>query len=104
MRQLLIICGQVVSSYNPHAVEEQCQTDYLKVIGYTADSRPHCGKVPGQENHYVLAGFNGAGMPVIFLTAKGIAGMIKEKVSFGRSGIPRIFETSKERLQEDVIG
>ncbi|TVY78531.1 Gamma-glutamylputrescine oxidoreductase [Lachnellula suecica] len=76
--------------------------DMREVIGYTADSWPHCGKVHGQENHYVLAGYNGAGMPVIFLAAKGISKMIREDVPFEESGIPRIFKVTEKRLEKDV--
>jgi hypothetical protein len=76
--------------------------DSILVIGKTADGLPHCGRVPGQDNHFILAGFNGAGMPHIFLTAKGIARMIREDMPFEQSGIPRIFKTTVERLKENV--
>jgi glycine/D-amino acid oxidase-like deaminating enzyme len=66
-----------------------------EVIDYTADGCPFCGKVLGKDNHFVLAGFNGAGMPLIFLAAKGIAKMIKEDALFEESGIPRIFKTTR---------
>jgi glycine/D-amino acid oxidase-like deaminating enzyme len=78
--------------------------DITLVIGYTADSWPHCGKVPGQDNHFILAGYNGAGMPIIFLTAKGIANMIRESTPFEQSGIPRIFKTTEARLKQNVTG
>jgi hypothetical protein len=71
-------------------------------MGYTFDGFPHGGQVPGQENLFILAGFNGAGMPHIFLTAKGIANMIGNGVPFGESGIPRIFKTTEERLKKDI--
>jgi glycine/D-amino acid oxidase-like deaminating enzyme len=73
-------------------------------MGATIDRFPHCGKVPGEDNHFVLAGFNGAGMPVIFLTAKGIAKMIRDDIPFEETGIPRLFKTSEERLEKDVLG
>lgn len=72
------------------------------VLGYTADGWPHCGQVPGRENQYILAGYNGAGMPLIFLTARGIAKMIREDVPFESTSIPRIFKTTEERLKKDV--
>lgn len=59
---------------------------------------PHAGPVPSKPGQYILAGFNGHGMPQIYLTAKGIAKMIREGAPFGASGIPRIFETTRERL------
>lgn len=71
-------------------------------MGTTADSFPHVGQVPGQLNHYVLAGFNGSGMSMIFLTAKGIAKMARDNVEFEESGIPRLFKTTEERLKLEV--
>ena len=68
----------------------------------TADNFAHCGKVPGKENQFVIAGFNGAGMPHIFLSAKGIAKMVKTGIPFEESGIPRIFKSTKERLVDNV--
>ncbi len=73
-----------------------------EVIGHTADGYPFCGKVPGKDNHFVLAGYNGGGMPLIFLTAKGIAKMIREDVPFEAGGIPMIFKITEERLKKDV--
>jgi glycine/D-amino acid oxidase-like deaminating enzyme len=72
------------------------------VIGTTADGFPHCGKVPGKENQYILAGFNGSGMSHIFLSAKGVAKMVREGASFEESGMPRIFKTTEERLKSNV--
>lgn len=63
---------------------------------------PHCGKVPGKENQFILAGFNGAGMPHIFLSAKGISKMVRGGVPFEESGIPRIFKSTEERLVDNV--
>lgn len=77
-------------------------TNISSVIGYTADSWPLVGKIPGQENHYILAGYNGGGMPIIFLAAKGITKMIRDDVAFEKSGIPRIFKITEERLNRDV--
>jgi hypothetical protein len=71
-------------------------------MGYNFDGFPRCGQVPGQENHFILAGFNGAGMPHIFLTVNGIANMITNGVSFEESGISSIFKTTEERLKKDA--
>lgn len=72
------------------------------VMGITADALPHCGKVPGKENQFILAGFNGAGMLHIFLSAKGIAKMVRSGVPFEESGMPRIFKSTEKRLVDDV--
>jgi hypothetical protein len=45
-----------------------------------------------------MAGFTGHGMPQIFLTAKGLAEIVQQGVTFDRSGIPRLFKETKERL------
>ncbi|CZR59116.1 related to oxidoreductase [Phialocephala subalpina] len=66
------------------------------------DGWPHCGQVPSREKHYILAGYNVAGMPLIFLTAKGIAKMIRDDVPFESTSIPKIFKTTEEHLKKDV--
>ncbi|KAL6251130.1 hypothetical protein RBB50_001338 [Rhinocladiella similis] len=69
------------------------------VMGYSWDTHPHVGSVPGEENQYILAGWNGHGMPVVFLSALGIAKMVRDGVDFQDSGVPRVFRTTKERLE-----
>lgn len=71
-------------------------------MGKTADLLPHVGQVPGQENHFILAGFNGSGMSMIFLTAKGVAKMVTKNLPFEESGIPTLFKTTEERLKLDI--
>jgi hypothetical protein len=41
-------------------------------------------------------------MSMIFLTAKGIAKMVKDDIPFEESGIPSIFKTSETRLELEV--
>lgn len=70
------------------------------ITAATPDLLPHIGRVPSRSNQFILAGFNGHGMPVGFLAAKGIAQMLRdESVSFEQTGIPRIFETTARRLE-----
>jgi len=69
---------------------------------------PHVGRVPGstkrthKKNQFILAGFNGGGMAMIFLTAKAVAGMVTADQEFGETGLPGIFETTEERLRPRV--
>lgn len=70
-------------------------------MGYTSDLQPHVGPVPNKPNQYILAGFIGHGMPIIFLAAKGVADMIREGTTFAQSGLPRVYETTEKRLQSD---
>lgn len=67
-------------------------------MGYTTDLQPHVGPIPNRPNQYVLAGFNGHGMPVIFLAAKGVAEMIRHGKTFEQTGLPRVYRTTEERL------
>ncbi|KIA76009.1 hypothetical protein HK57_00626 [Aspergillus ustus] len=68
------------------------------IMGYTSDDLPHVGHVPGKPGQLVIAGFNGHGMPQIFLSAKGVAQMILKGTDFEETGIPRIFKTTQARL------
>ena len=74
------------------------------IMGYTWDRMPHVGRVPGRENEWMLAGFNGGGMAMIFTTAEAVARMVVDGCSFEETGLPSIFKTSKERVEskEDV--
>jgi glycine/D-amino acid oxidase-like deaminating enzyme len=69
-------------------------------MGYTSDDLPHVGKVPGKPGRFVIAGFNGHGMPQIFLSAKGVAQMIVKDTEFEETAIPRIFKATQARLDD----
>ena len=68
-------------------------------MGYSYDSNPHVGEIPGKPGQYICAGFNGHGMPVIFLTTKGLAEIIQTGKSFEEANLPRIFKSTAKRLQ-----
>ncbi|GME47864.1 FAD dependent oxidoreductase [Neofusicoccum parvum] len=70
------------------------------IMGLTPDGVPHVGKVPGEQNQWILAGFNGGGNALIYLTAKAIARMVNDDSSFEEAGqgIPKLFKTTAERL------
>jgi glycine/D-amino acid oxidase-like deaminating enzyme len=71
------------------------------IMAYTADEVPLIGELPGADGHYVVAGFNGGGMDRIFLSARGIADMVVNGVSFSRTGVPAIYEATEQRLSKD---
>lgn len=76
------------------------------VMGYSADSLPHVGEVPGKPGQFIAAGFNGHGMPVVFLSGKAVAEMALKSVTFKETGLPRLFETTGARLDpiyDDVL-
>lgn len=74
------------------------------VMGYSYDSNSHIGAVPDRPGQYVIAGFNGHGMPVIWLSGKGLAKLINDDVPFEKTGIPRLLKTTKERIERAQRG
>ena len=74
------------------------------VMGYSYDSNPHVGAVPGKPGQCIWAGFNGHGMPVIWLAAKELANMVVEDVEFEKTGLPRLFKTTQERIDRARMG
>ena len=67
-------------------------------MGYSFDSLSHVGHIPHRPGQLIIAGFNGHGMPVIWLAAKGIAEMIRTGKSFEEVGLPRLIKTTSTRI------
>lgn len=93
---------------------------------------PWIGRIPNLrgQGQFILAGFSGHGMPVIYLAAKAVAGMVldeiededeeekekkgegeeerkKERKNFEEMGLPGVFEVTRERLERegnDILG
>lgn len=77
------------------------------IMGWTSDSMPYIGEVPGKKGQYIAAGFNGHGMPLIHLASKALAEIIKEEKTFEETELPTVFKPTIERLQStknDVLG
>lgn len=75
-------------------------------MGYSSDFMPYVGDVPDKPGQMVLAGFSGHGMPLILLSAKAIAQMLREGKPFEETGVPSVFKATKERLEStknDII-
>jgi glycine/D-amino acid oxidase-like deaminating enzyme len=73
-------------------------------MGYSYDTHPQVGEVPGKPGQFICAGFNGHGMPVVFLSGKGIAEMIRDGKKFEDVGLPRIYKTTPARLEAAQTG
>ena len=79
--------------------DEKLESIWTGIIGSTSDEQPHIGEVPGSNgSQHIIAGFNGGGMGMIFSCAKGVAEMVHNGVKYEDTGLPRLFKTSKERL------
>ncbi|KAB8264075.1 phosphoenolpyruvate phosphomutase-domain-containing protein [Aspergillus pseudonomiae] len=68
------------------------------IMGYSYDTSPHVGEVPGKPGQYICAGFDGHGMPVIFLSAKGLTDMIHHGKSFEDVHLPRLYNSTAVRI------
>lgn len=79
-------------------------TIWSGVMGYSYDSNPHIGAVPSKEGQFILGGFNGHGMPVIFLAAKELAKMVAQGISFEETNLPRLFKTTQFRIDRAING
>ncbi|KAL6231697.1 hypothetical protein BDW75DRAFT_233404 [Aspergillus navahoensis] len=76
------------------------------VMGYSADSLPHVGEIPGKPGQFIAAGFNGHGMPVGFLVGKAIADMARYSIAFKATGLPRLYKPTLARLRpvdDDIL-
>jgi hypothetical protein len=73
-------------------------------MGYSYDSLPHVGQVPERPGEFIIAGFNGHGMPVIWRAAQGIAKMIITKQPFEEVGLPMLLKTTSARLNKAQNG
>ena len=73
-------------------------------MGYSSDSSAHIGHVPDKPGQLIIAGFNGHGMPVIWLAAKGLAEMIRSGKSYEEVGLPRLMKTSLSRIEKAKNG
>lgn len=91
---------------------------------------PWIGAIPNLrgQGQFILAGFSGHGMPVIYLAAEAVARMVldelleneedeekkkegegerKKKKTFEEMGLPGVFEVTRERLERegnDILG
>lgn len=70
------------------------------IMGYTSDFMAHVGTVPEKPGLFILAGFNGHGMPQILGASKAVAKMITDDCSYEETGLPSPYKTTKERLTE----
>jgi len=80
------------------------QKIWTGVMGYSFDSLPHVGKIPDRPGQFILGGFNGHGMPIIWLAAKGLADMIHTGKSFEEVRLPGLYKTTQERIDKAQAG
>lgn len=71
------------------------------IMGWSADFMPFIGEVPGKPGQYIIAGFSGHGMPLVYLASKGLAEMMRGEKTFEETGMPSVFKPTQERLDSE---
>jgi glycine/D-amino acid oxidase-like deaminating enzyme len=73
--------------------------------GYSSDSHPFVGEVPGKPNVFISAGFQGHGMVMCFLCAKALVQIMVRKVDQSVNGLgrlrdwfPFVYNVTEERM------
>jgi len=66
-------------------------------MGYSDDGFPYVGAVPDKPGQYICAGFNGHGMPQIFLSTKAIVEMVLLGATAEDVDLPLPYRTTYER-------
>ncbi|KAF7910336.1 uncharacterized protein EAE98_012152 [Botrytis deweyae] len=88
--------------------DAKIESIWTGVMGYSFDSNPHIGLVPQKSDQFIIAGFNGHGMPVIWLAAKGLAEMLRTGKSFEEvrvpMSLPKLFKTTQDRIDRAQNG
>ncbi|KAF7903887.1 hypothetical protein EAF00_001221 [Botryotinia globosa] len=88
--------------------DAKIESIWTGVMGYSFDSNPHIGLVPQKPDQFIIAGFNGHGMPVIWLAAKGLAEMLKTGKPFEEvrvpMSLPKLFKTTQDRIDRAQDG
>jgi len=79
--------------------DAQVSQIWTGVMGYSFDDLPHVGEVPGRDGMFVLAGWNGHGMPTAWRSGEGVARMVARGMAFEETGMPRLFKTTRERIK-----
>ncbi|KAF2277316.1 FAD dependent oxidoreductase-like protein [Westerdykella ornata] len=91
--------------------DQRIMQEWTGIMGATADGRPFVGRVPGMEDVWVAAGFNGHGMVLCLKTAEALVQMLHGVSPEEMDWYPRSFIISEERVgrchfhgRKDMIG
>jgi glycine/D-amino acid oxidase-like deaminating enzyme len=63
----------------------------------TPDGFPRVGQVEDRKSQWMLCGFNGGGMTMIFTMAEAIAKMVNEGMAIEDTGLPVLLQNNATR-------
>ncbi|KAI1503433.1 FAD dependent oxidoreductase [Biscogniauxia marginata] len=85
--------------------EGRVRKQWTGIMGYGSDGFPFVGEVPGEKDLWVSCGFQGHGMVLCWMCARGLVAMIEGRDDEElRSWFPEAFRVSEQRLGRHFRG
>ncbi|KAI5918193.1 FAD dependent oxidoreductase [Camillea tinctor] len=79
--------------------EGRIRKQWTGIMGYGSDGFPFVGEMPGQKGLWVSCGFQGHGMVLCWMCARGLVAMMEDRDDDElRSWFPDVFRVSEDRL------
>ena len=92
------------NSWGEDQVEGRIRREWTGIMGYSPDGFPFVGQVPGKENLWISASFQGHGMVLCFMCARALAKMMTGEDKELQGWFPEVFRISEERMRKRFIG
>ena len=73
-------------------------------MGYSADGFPLIGQMPGEEDLYIAASFQGSGMVLCFQSAIALSEIISQDDEALDRWFPKAFRVTHERMKRKFRG
>jgi len=78
--------------------------EWTGIMGYSSDGFPFIGEVPGENNLWIAASFQGHGMVLCFLCAQALVAMMSGEEKELETWFPDAFRVTEERLRTRFVG
>ncbi|KAI0144391.1 FAD dependent oxidoreductase [Xylariaceae sp. FL1272] len=86
-------------SWGEDRPEGRIRTQWTGIMGYGPDGLPFVGEMPGQQNLWIAAGFQGHGMVLCWMCARGLVEMMQGRDNDDlRNWFPDAFRIREERF------
>ncbi len=86
------------SQWGEDSPEGRVRNAWTGIMGYSSDGFPIVGQVPGQDNLYISASFQGLGMVLCFDSAKALISIMNEEDEAElNQWFPKAFRTASDR-------
>ena len=84
--------------------EGRVRTEWSGIMGYSPDGLPFIGPIPGENELFIAASFQGHGMVLSFLSARSLASMMHGSEEQVDEVFPSSFLVTEERLRRKFAG